>query len=92
MKSDHRPSAGPLHLPAGVSTEPRHRFKRTTREPQMDYVKPAEVAKAMIEASRTKLSLSPRDLLIRGALSGALLGTATSFAFTGVVTTGQKRQ
>ena len=55
----------------------------------MDYVKPAEVVKAMIEASRTKLSLSPRDLLIRGALSGALLGTATSFAFTAAVTTGQ---
>src|SRR6202011_4454853 len=55
----------------------------------MDYVKPAEVVKAMIEAGRTKLSLSPRDLLIRGALSGALLGTATSFAFTGAVTTGQ---
>jgi formate transporter len=55
----------------------------------MDYVKPAEVVKAMIDASRFKLSLSPRDLLIRGALSGALLGTATSFAFTGAVTTGQ---
>jgi formate/nitrite transporter len=55
----------------------------------MDYVKPAEVVKAMIEASRTKLALSPRDLLIRGALSGALLGTATSFAITAAVTTGQ---
>src|ERR1700684_4693964 len=55
----------------------------------MDYVKPAEVVKAMIEASRTKLSLSPRDLLIRGALSGALLGTATSFASTAAVTPGQ---
>ena len=55
----------------------------------MDYAKPAEVVKAMIEASRTKLALSPRDLLIRGALSGALLGTATSFAITGAVTTGQ---
>jgi formate/nitrite transporter len=55
----------------------------------MDYVKPADVAKTMIEASRTKLLLSPRDLLIRGALSGALLGTATSFAFTAAVTTGQ---
>jgi formate/nitrite transporter len=43
----------------------------------------------MIEASRTKLLLKPRDLLIRGALSGALLGTATSFAFMGAVTTGQ---
>ncbi len=55
----------------------------------MDYVKPAEVVKTMIEAGRLKLSLSPRDLLIRGALSGALLGTATSFAFMGAVTTGQ---
>jgi formate/nitrite transporter len=55
----------------------------------MDYVKPAEVVKTMIDAGRFKLSLSPRDLLIRGALSGALLGTATSFAFTAAVTTGQ---
>ncbi|HEY6259674.1 MAG TPA: formate/nitrite transporter family protein [Xanthobacteraceae bacterium] len=55
----------------------------------MDYVKPAEVVKTMIDVGRIKLSLSPRDLLIRGALSGALLGTATSFAFTGAVTTGQ---
>jgi formate/nitrite transporter len=55
----------------------------------MDYVKPADVVKTMIDASRFKLSLSPRDLLIRGALSGALLGTATSFAFTAAVTTGQ---
>jgi formate transporter len=55
----------------------------------MDYVKPADVVKAMIEASRAKLLLSPRDLVIRGALSGALLGAATSFAFTAAVTTGQ---
>src|SRR5579871_5893238 len=59
------------------------------KELTMDYAKPADVAKAMVEAGRTKLALSPRDLLIRGALSGALLGTATSFAFTGAVTTGQ---
>jgi formate transporter len=55
----------------------------------MDYVKPAEVVKTMVDVGRLKLSLSPGDLLIRGALSGALLGTATSFAFTGAVTTGQ---
>jgi formate/nitrite transporter len=55
----------------------------------MDYVKPAEVVKTMVDVGRLKLSLSPRDLLIRGALSGALLATATSFAFTGAVTTGQ---
>src|SRR5271154_1134099 len=52
-----------------------------------DYVKPADVAVAMLEAGRRKLALSPRDLLIRGMLSGALLGVATSLAFTGAVQT-----
>ena len=55
----------------------------------MDYAKPTDVVSTMIESGRNKLRLEPRDLLIRGALSGALLGTATSFAFTGAVTTGQ---
>jgi formate transporter len=43
----------------------------------------------MIDAGQKKLALGPRDLLIRGALSGALLGAATTLAFTGAVTTGQ---
>ncbi len=55
----------------------------------MDYVKPTDVATAMIEAGRRKLALAPSDLLIRGVLSGALLGVATSLAFTGAVSTGQ---
>ena len=55
----------------------------------MDYVKPAEVVTAMVETGRRKLALQPRDLLIRGALSGALLGVATSLAFTGALSTGQ---
>jgi formate/nitrite transporter len=55
----------------------------------MDYAKPADVVGSMIAASKVKLSLEPRDLLIRGALSGALLGTATSFAFGGAISTGQ---
>ena len=55
----------------------------------MDYVKPADVALAMLEAGKRKLSLAPRDLLIRGMLSGAILGVATSLAFTGAVQTGQ---
>lgn len=55
----------------------------------MDYAKPADVVTAMIASARQKLALSPRDLLIRGALSGALLGTATSFAIGGALTTGQ---
>jgi len=55
----------------------------------MDYVKPADVAKAMVETGRRKLELSPRDLLIRGALAGAILAAATSLALTGMVQTNQ---
>ncbi|HEY3792765.1 MAG TPA: formate/nitrite transporter family protein [Bradyrhizobium sp.] len=55
----------------------------------MDYAKPADVVTAMVDASLKKLALTPRDLLIRGALSGALLGAATSLAFGAAVTTGQ---
>src|SRR5437764_2480933 len=55
----------------------------------MDYTKPADVVAAMIDAGTKKLALGPRDLMIRGALSGALLGAATALAFTGAVTTGQ---
>jgi formate/nitrite transporter len=55
----------------------------------MDYAKPSDVVASMIAASKTKLNLEPRDLLIRGALSGALLGTATSFAFGAALSTGQ---
>ncbi len=55
----------------------------------MDYAKPADVVASMIDAGLKKLTLSPRDLLIRGALSGALLGAATSLAFSGALTTGQ---
>src|ERR1700751_2437376 len=53
----------------------------------MDYVKTADVAVAMVEAGKRKLALAPRDLLIRGMLSGAILGVATSLAFTGAVQT-----
>ena len=55
----------------------------------MDYVKPADVVTAMVDASLKKLSLSPRDLLIRGVLSGALLGAATVLAFGTAMTSGQ---
>jgi formate/nitrite transporter len=55
----------------------------------MDYVKPAEVAAAMVETGKRKLALPVGDLLIRGMLSGAILGVATSLAFTGAVSTGQ---
>jgi formate transporter len=55
----------------------------------MDYVKPADVALAMVETGRRKLALGPTDILIRSILSGAVLGIATSLAFTGAVQTGQ---
>ena len=55
----------------------------------MDYVKPADVAAAMVNTGRSKLMLSPANLVIRGGLAGAILAAATSLAFTGMVQTGQ---
>jgi formate/nitrite transporter len=55
----------------------------------MDYVKPAEVARSMVEAGRAKLALPIPGLLVRGILSGAILGVATSLAINGALTTGQ---
>jgi formate/nitrite transporter len=55
----------------------------------MDYAKPTEVVANMIEAGHTKLGLSPRDLLVRGILAGAILATATTLAFGAAVSTGQ---
>jgi formate/nitrite transporter len=66
-----------------------HRRGLKTKETEMDYVKPADVAKAMAETGLKKLAVPPRDLLIRGALSGGILGVATSLAFTAGVSTGQ---
>src|SRR5262249_44490506 len=65
------------------------RARRTAGRAKMDYVKPADVAKAMAETGLRKLALPPRDLLIRGMLSGAILGVATSLAFTAATSTGQ---
>ena len=52
-----------------------------------DYVKPADICGRDGRAGRRKLMLAPKDLLIRGMLSGAILGVATSLAFTGAVQT-----
>ncbi|HEU5077569.1 MAG TPA: formate/nitrite transporter family protein [Opitutaceae bacterium] len=46
----------------------------------MDYVKPAELVKSLVAAAEAKASLSIKDLFIRGILSGALLGFATTLA------------
>jgi formate transporter len=55
----------------------------------MDYVKPADVVTLMVETGRRKIALPTPDLLIRGVLSGAILGVATSLALTGALSTGQ---
>jgi len=55
----------------------------------MDDEKPADIVASMVDASVKKLTLSPRDLLIRGAISGALLGAATGFSFSATVSTGE---
>lgn len=53
----------------------------------MDFIKPSDVVKSMLTAGVAKASLSVRDLLIRGFLSGALLGFATSLALTATAQT-----
>ena len=54
----------------------------------MDYIKPVEVMETMIKSGISKSALGPRDLLIRGFLSGALLAFATSLAITATLQTG----
>jgi len=54
----------------------------------MDYVKPKDVALAMVAAGEAKGALGARDLLIRGFLSGAILGFATALAQAATVQTG----
>ncbi len=53
----------------------------------MSYVKPELVVDQMITAGTYKASLGAKDLLIRGSLSGALLGFATTLAITAATQT-----
>jgi formate/nitrite transporter len=48
----------------------------------LDFVRPAELVADAVDASVVKAALPVKDLLIRGFLSGAFLGIATSLAFT----------
>jgi hypothetical protein len=48
----------------------------------MDYIRPSEVAESFIAGGVAKSQLPVRQLLLRGLLSGALLGFATTVAFT----------
>ncbi|WP_295122008.1 formate/nitrite transporter family protein [uncultured Chitinophaga sp.] len=54
----------------------------------MDYKKPAEVAGTMIQAGVDKAAMSLGDMVVRGILSGAILGFGTTFALTATVQTG----
>ena len=54
----------------------------------MDYVKPHEIVKGMLSSAELKLNLSVHQLLMRGALAGALLAVATSLAVVAAVETG----
>ena len=53
----------------------------------MDYIKPLEVVRTLLAAGETKAGLPAKDLLIRGFLSGSLLGFATSLALTATAQT-----
>ena len=55
----------------------------------MDSIKPADIVSNLVEAGANKAQLGPLDLLVRGALSGGLLGIATSLALGAAVQTGQ---
>lgn len=54
----------------------------------MDFVKPADMAKAMSDSGVMRAELPVRDMIVRGMMAGALLGIATSLALTGAVQTG----
>ncbi|WP_419887928.1 formate/nitrite transporter family protein [Neobacillus niacini] len=54
----------------------------------MTIIIPNQVVDSMIQAGEMKAKLPVKDLLIRGALGGALLGFGTTLAFTAEVQTG----
>jgi formate transporter len=54
----------------------------------MDYLSPTEVTAAMVESGAKKARLGVSDLLIRGALSGAILGFSESLSAAVTVATG----
>src|SRR5262245_58379459 len=83
-----------LPAPANASRGPSRTLlergnERVPRRTPMDYNKPTDVVANMIEAGRTKLGLSPRHLLLRGILAGAILATATTLAFGAALSTTQ---
>ncbi|MBW7867578.1 MAG: formate/nitrite transporter family protein [Brumimicrobium sp.] len=54
----------------------------------MDYVNPSELVDNLSEAGKNKTELKLLKILIKGILSGAFLGYATTLAYTGATQTG----
>lgn len=54
----------------------------------MDYIKPAQLIADVANVGAHKAALTARDILIKGMLSGAFLGFATTLAFTASIETG----
>ena len=61
--------------------EPFFRENSSERTTMTDYVSPTELLQEAVLLAKKKSELSVVDMLIRGALSGAFLGYATSLAF-----------
>ena len=53
----------------------------------MDYTKPGDVLATMLSSGAAKAGLSIKDILIRGFLSGAILGFATTLAISATMQT-----
>jgi len=54
----------------------------------MDFVKAPDLLKNLLTAGKAKSELSTKDILLRGSLSGALLGVSTTLAMTAATQTG----
>ena len=54
----------------------------------MDFVRTEKVAENMLKAGKSKARIKWQDLLIRGFLSGSILGFATTLAISGSLQTG----
>ncbi|HEY9154742.1 MAG TPA: formate/nitrite transporter family protein [Opitutaceae bacterium] len=53
----------------------------------MDFVKAPDLLKNLVTAGKVKSELSVKDIFLRGSLSGALLGVATTLAITAATQT-----
>src|SRR5690606_27833108 len=64
------------------------RISSSQGETDLSYVAPTAVIDGLIKAGTNKGRLPVRDLMLRGILSGALLGIATTLAFSTAIQTG----